>query len=111
MRYRSGTALALASLLAVAGMTGSAQRAEARHWGWGGGLAAGIAGAIILNEVYRHRHHHYGYYDGGPYYYSDYYDDVYPYYGYGGGYYGRRYGHGHGGWHGHGGGGGHGHHH
>jgi hypothetical protein len=86
MKTRNLTAIVLSAAFACAIILGSADRAEA-HRGWGWGIGAGIASALILGGIYHHRHH-YGYYYGGYPYYSYGYYPVYryryyrPYWGY-----------------------------
>ena len=64
MKMRKLTALAVTAAFGVIITLGSATRADA-HRGWGWGIGAGIATAVILGGIYHHRHHRY-YYRGYP---------------------------------------------
>lgn len=79
MKAQKPTTLAATAAFALVITLGSANRAEA-HRGWGWGIAAGVATALILGGLY---HHHRYYYGGYPSYRYGYYRPRY--------YYPRRY--------------------
>jgi hypothetical protein len=63
------TALALAGVLAVtAASTSSASAQWRRHggWGWGPGIAAGVATGALIGSAVAARPYGYGYYYGDP---------------------------------------------